>query len=425
MTICAKLHANGFRRSVVVLVPVLVVACSGGEVKVVEPPPPGASSLTITIAPDPADIGAAQALGWSAGIPGAEVKVSPVDSTLGSTQTLTSSAAGTVTVSGLKEATYLVETRRPFSSSDLAKSGVGDADGFAGRSFIQVSPSVPATTVLVPASRRRSLLIEEFSWYPVLLPGGTGYYDGGFIELYNNSDTTVYLDGMTIGQPMEIFNNFDPPFQCSTFETYRNDPTGIWAQMHFMFPGTGRDYPLAPGRLTVVAQDAIDHRAIYPGLPDLSGAQFEFLGPADVDNPASVNLIDRSYDSGNPHGMTHIASGGTFFLASKVDHSQLATGRDPRSSRIIYKYPASTILDLFSTVFAVNGHPEWPYCSELVNKAFDREFGRFLTGDDTTEFKFSEVRKIIGTTADGRPIVQSSRSSAADFVKGPLTPGRM
>src|ERR1019366_3550885 len=110
----------------------------------------------------------------------------------------------------------------------------------------------------------------------------------------------------------------------------------------------------------------------------------------------------------------------------KVDLAQLPTAHDPRSERIIYRFPASSILDVFSSVYPEEAkiHPEWPLCSELVNKAFDREFGSFFLIDDHNAFKLSEVRKIIGTTADGRPIVQSTRSSAADFVKAPLSPGK-
>ncbi|MDO8501903.1 MAG: DUF4876 domain-containing protein [Gemmatimonadaceae bacterium] len=404
----------------------LALGCSGGEVKIVDPPPTGSSGLKITIAPEPADQSFAQLLGWTSGIPGAEIRVTPLDSTVGRSQTFTADASGSASVSGLAPEQYVVEARRLLSASELAKFGTGrDPTGFAGRGTIHVSPTVSSAIVTIPASRRRSLLINEVSWQAVFqaLPDGATYYDNGFIEMYNNSDTIIHLDGMTIGQPINIFRNY-PDFPCSMFERFRNDATGIWAQVIFVFPGAGQDYPLAPGKLVVVAQDAIDHSGIFPGLPDLSGAAFEFTGrPGDVDNPASANLISRGGYTA-PHGMLNMSLGGTIFVAAPVNFADLESGRDPRNDNVLSKFPAATILDTFSTVFPNDDYPENPYCSELVNRAFDRETGKFFS-ESRGSFQISQSRRSIGVTADSRPIVQSTRSSAMDFVNGPFSPGRM
>jgi hypothetical protein len=406
--------------------------CSGGDVKIVDPPPPPESKLTLTITPDAADASAAQQLGWSAGIPGAEVKLAPTDSTLGSPQTFTSSSSGLVTVAGLKDGRYVADVKRALSSQELAKLGSApDVRGFAGRGIVQVSVASSSAVVSIPASRRRSLLINEFSWRALLDIGTLGYYDNGFIELYNNSDTTIYLDGISIGQSISIFRDF-PNFPCSMFESLRNDPAGIWSFFHFMFPGSGHDYPVQPGKLVVIAQDAIDHSGFYPGLPDLRNADFELLGPSDVDNPTVPNLIDRSYDSpaSAAHGMTGFPSGGTFFIAAPVDLNSLPRQRDPRFERVYWRFPSNTILDVFSTIYddkteAFLTSQFGPICPQLVNTAFDREMGRFFGPDDKTDFKYSESRKVIGTTADGRAILQATRSSATDFTKAPFSPGRL
>ena len=56
------------------------------------------------------------------------------------------------------------------------------------------------------------------------------------------------------------------------------------------FPGSGTDYPLAPGHAALVAKEAIDHSAISPWQPDLSHADFEW--PVGVNNPDVPNLQD-------------------------------------------------------------------------------------------------------------------------------------
>ena len=105
------------------------------------------------------------------------------------------------------------------------------------------------------------------------------YFYDQFIELYNNSDMTVYLDGM---------------YLCRVVQTH---PTDLHERDYvqtlnlFRFPGealTGREYPVAPGQFVVIAQDAVDHSQYIETAVDLSGADWEFYNPyaGDIDFPA-------------------------------------------------------------------------------------------------------------------------------------------
>jgi len=110
-------------------------------------------------------------------------------------------------------------------------------------------------------------------------PNDVFYFYDQFIELYNSSDDTVYLDGMIICRMAHMLANVTYIFQ---------------------FPGvplTGRQYPVRPGQFVVVAQDAIDHTQIplvpLPGSVDLSNADWEFVNARDYgdsDNPNIPNL---------------------------------------------------------------------------------------------------------------------------------------
>jgi hypothetical protein len=408
---------------------VACLACSGGERTVVEPPPPTTAVLTLTIQPDPEDVSVAQQLGWASGIPSAEVKLTPTDSTLGTAQSFTSNSAGIVSVPDAKAGAYLVEVQRLFTTADVAKLGQSpSATGFVGRATINSSGGTVAFTVAVPASKRRSLIFNEISWRAGSPgPGECCFYDNGFLEVYNNSDTTIYLDGITVGESYDVFYEYSA-IPCSVSYPFLTDPLGVWALWHYMFPGNGRDNPLKPGGLVTIAQDAIDHRELYPtvqGLPDLRGADFEFIGPADVDNPSVPNMVDRSYDSIEPHGLPHISSGGTFFLALPLSLDSLPRMTDPRSgnTRRWWRFPASSILDFFMAIY--DGSFGYKFCSPLAAPNFDREPGAFFHDDDLTDFRYSASRKRIGTTADGRAILQHTHSSAADFTKGPISPGKM
>ncbi len=111
------------------------------------------------------------------------------------------------------------------------------------------------------------------------------YFYDQFIELYNTSENTLYLDGCIITR------NF--PFDLSDIE----DIDYVRATYAFQFPGTpvtGREYPIEPGQHIVVATDAIDHSLYASNGVDLSGADWEFFNTlgGDWDNPDVPNVVN-------------------------------------------------------------------------------------------------------------------------------------
>ena len=71
----------------------LLAGCGSGSTDLIMPPPPPPAGFQVRVQPDPEDAATAQALGWSQGIPDAEVTLTPKESgTAG--QTVRSNAAG-------------------------------------------------------------------------------------------------------------------------------------------------------------------------------------------------------------------------------------------------------------------------------------------------------------------------------------------
>ena len=168
-----------------------VAACSGST-DIVTPPPPPATGLTLTFVPDSEDLATARALGWQAGLPGLAVTVTPADSSAGP-RTFTSAADGTVRIPDLVGGNYVLEASRWLTAVERAKLGAGDdGDGFATRAPFSASAAGGAASVTVPASRRRSLVISEWAFNGNVVTGLGAYDFGGFLELYNNADTTIY-----------------------------------------------------------------------------------------------------------------------------------------------------------------------------------------------------------------------------------------
>ncbi len=128
------------------------------------------------------------------------------------------------------------------------------------------------------------------------------YYNDPFIELYNATDDTLYVDGMLVirgGSADLKCTDVDNDGEIENF-------VAIWR-----FPGvpvinappynrTRGDYPIAPRSYLVLATDARDHTQYVPNSIDLSNADWEFVNKldyADLDNPSVPNIFSLETDS--------------------------------------------------------------------------------------------------------------------------------
>lgn len=145
-------------------------------------------------------------------------------------------------------------------------------------------------TLICHVSRLSGLVINEIYYCgPV---NNIFYFYDQFIELYNRSDITLYLDGLIVSRLSQVVN----PTQ------EQNDY--VEAIYCFQFPGEplGSQFPIRPGQFVVVAQDAFNHASILPTAVDLSRADWEFYdgygGDWDNFDVPNVNNIrpDKTVD---------------------------------------------------------------------------------------------------------------------------------
>jgi hypothetical protein len=426
-------------RPVVVLV-VLALAC-GREVVFVDPPPPASADtdttasdttggdttvvqrvdLLVTVTIAPADTALATRLGIPNGVlSNAEVVARRVAGQQGP-QTDTTDSAGQATLSGLLPGAWTVTAVRPLTEAERAglDSANRDVLGFGGAAQVTVSDSVHAVSVAAVAGRGGTLVISE-AYLPLPLVtsiSGSNYDLGQYIEVHNNSLDTLYLDGKIIARSMPfVYESVD--FPCSTLAPWREDPEGIWTRLLWAFPGTGRSYPLAPGASAVVATDAINHQPIYPGLLDLSGADFEFLGASDVDNPVVPNMVNFPAWSNWPsivgHGPTWVSMIG-IFLADPVNPDSLLRDNLPLPYPLYVRIPRDKIIDVLTSASV----PDDPYgradCN-FVHPSFDGAFAQLVDGS----VEHSIARKLL---VPGLNLLQRTKVSAVDFQLAPPSPG--
>jgi len=248
-------------------------------------------TLTVQVTIDPADAAIASAIG-----------VTPAGLTVRLIRNLLADAPRSTTTGGdgiarfdsLLEGSYQISVDRALTSTEQSRLPAADRDVSvfaAGASLIYAPPARQLSVSLV-ASRRGSLVISEVFGYA----GATAPYNWStYLEVFNASDSTVFLDGVLLAATWGGMHLADVDRPCETFNlAKRTDSTAVWVNLVWGFPGTGRDFPIRAGEAKVVALDALNHAAAAPnmGMVDLSRADFEqHGGEGDIDNPFVPDMI--------------------------------------------------------------------------------------------------------------------------------------
>ncbi|MCI0921527.1 DUF4876 domain-containing protein [Sphingobacterium rhinopitheci] len=258
------------------------------------------------------------------------------------------------------------------------------------------------------------LILKEIFFTGTVTPENKSYNGDKYFIIYNNSDETLYADGLIISEAA---------FLTTTKREYTPNimNEAFTAGSIIMVPGTGKQSPILPGKQIVIANNAIDHIEYNPNSLDLRNAEFEIdlISTINVDNPQVTNMISvngtmlmnnrgfKSYVLARlPEGMT--------IDNYKTDHlytySYLNALGNPVNSNS-YKIPNTYILDAVN--LSVETDFEWILTSPQLDMGWTY-CGR--TSSDATRYGKSVLRKVLTTNPDGRVIYQDTNNSSVDFT---------
>lgn len=392
----------------------LALAACEARVQLTQPAASAAPPALLTVvAGDTALAGRAS---WSPGVPGTTVFVRRDEDP--TTLTFVTDSLGVLALS-LPAASYWVSAERQSTAAERADPTRAPAL-LGGGARLVLSPGSRQTLTLRDQNNG-SLVISEFYYaYSGIDAGSTGTYQAHwYIELYNNSDTTIYLDGKIVGAGFDYDIDAEL-WPCTETEPQRVDPRGIWSQRFQAFPGSGHDHPVAPGRTVVIAEQAIDHSAIYPGLPDLSHADFQFYWSSRALNPAVPTMLPIQLSTGV---MTTMWLPGTnvAFIADPLDIASLERGHG-RYQGDFALFPRGAILDvasLYNRYYLVRRSV--PLCDALVDPSLDA-LGAFVIPfelDQPPPYLMSALRRLLPEGVH----LQRTGTSAVDWMLGPRSPG--
>jgi len=257
------------------------------------------------------------------------------------------------------------------------------------------------------------LLTSDFI---TLQPNGTRYNYSGFIELYNNADTSILLDGMLVASTMYPGRNYGAE-RCAMDPSLYADTAGVWADIVYQLPAIGR--LLKPGEIVVVANDAIDHRPFGArDVYNLSNADYEvYVGPGDVDNPAVPNLISvgtvQAHSIFEDHGPQWFTLNNAVVVAVAQNAATLTRRLNVAQQHDYLFIPRSTLLDVISTYADDPRFP--PLCAPAVGANIDVA-PLVITFDPLSGVSFQRARRA------GSTYLRRTRSSARDYSILTATP---
>jgi hypothetical protein len=315
------------------------------------------------------------------------------------------SVDGKATVTNITPGVYTV-TATANSSKD------GSAYNFSGTAAnVSITTDAQAIPVDVQVAKSSAFIFKEMYWTGDSTNTGTWYFRDQYYEVYNNSQTTAYADGLCICTiiPMQSTAN--------TYSWQIDNPNDyVFAQLIWQLPGDGTQYPVKPGESIIIAQWAVDHTAEGRN-PDrgvnLSGAEFEaYVGtnPTLVDG-AAVNMnrvVNSTYSMpqwlANVFGPAYVL----FYPSKPLVNDNFI--QDANSSTKAREIAISDVLDAVEFVKNAASVTLKRIPTVLDAGALWAENGSY-SGE-------SFYRKKQSTLSSGQIIYQDTNNSTNDFLTG-------
>lgn len=315
---------------------------------------------------------------------------------------------------GLYNIVYKASTVLPGGADGVLKGMANGVEIYSKTAGIHVATFLQATD--------DDLIISELFFTGTLQSSGDQYNGDQYIKLYNNTDRLIYADGLTI---------FESAFLTTQKFDYTPDimAEAVSVDALYTIPGNGHEYPVAPREELLIADIAIDHRAVNPNSFDLSHADFEWYDQStnpqyvDIDNPTVPNL-DKWYcytltvwllhNRGfKAYGLARIPVAKDEYLSDyryTCYYDQVTQAGTFPMSKTICRIPNEWICDLVTTSVAAE------YKWNVSAPSLDMGWSHCGTIDGDKKRYFHAIRRVAeDVSADGKTVLRNTNNSSIDF----------
>jgi hypothetical protein len=343
------------------------------------------------------------------------VTVKLLNTTTAVTKTGTTDENGVVTFK-VEAGTYTISATK--TTDEFVFNGISE------NQIIEES-SLTFTVDLVAATIGGGLVIKEVYYTGSTTTSNSNYYSDQFVEIYNNSDSVIYLDGLCMAV-------MDPSLSSSASVWVDNSGNLLDSLPNifhtWMWPGTGTSYPLEPRTSIVVAQDGIDHQTDASGNSNspvnLGNANWETYAETsgkDTDSPGVPNLTCIYTTSTTSYDWLMPVAGPAliiFRLPTGLDYTSYINNTNNFSTK-----PGSTSTIQYLLIpknYVIDA-------VECVNVDENKRYKRVPTSLDagyvycSGTYVSESIRRKVDKIVDGKVLYKDTNNSSEDFL-GSQTP---
>jgi hypothetical protein len=394
----------------------------------------------------------------------AVIKIS--NTTSGNTNQVTTNAEGIGSFASIAPGTYTINasiTIPAATYSSLSGTTVDEDVVFNGnltaQSIVQATNEI---TIQLSAGRLGDWVFKQIYYAGSNTSTGAAFRDQ-FVEIYNNSNQTLYADSLCFGQVYGV-NNTTANYPAHGYLTSNQydwsqsvgmnvsnaNQNYVYLRSLYMVPGTGTRYPVEPGKSIIIAQTALDHTNPYtmndgqqqgitnPALTvNLANADFEtylvdykranYVPPAnnptaqftpykwDLNNPAVTNMEVIYLNSGNDMILDNVGRDAFVIFKPGKDPKGFPMFPEPTvlaanvnaSTERFYQIPDSLVVDAVEIQRTV----ETQRVPKRLQNKLDAGPAHVTGGQYTSQ---SLVRKTVRTVGTRR-VLRDTNNSANDF----------
>ena len=322
--------------------------------------------------------------------------------------------AGMVTVDELIPGIYDIITNWEMSGKDY-KALLNDPDGIDDKARVIVGVSLMNQRIFqaqdmvidLSAAVVKGLMISKVYYSGTKDQMDRNYATDSYIEIFNNSDEVVFIDGKYLGLAESVSPAAYPA---------NENPDSIYMRQICKFPGTGADYPLQPGgSIVVAARSARNHQESALNTVDLSHADFEVKVMEGSGNP-DVPMLPIISNSTKIQTLNLLSGGPNAVVLFETDEDVLSWPevyqRGKTSGEMFRRIHKSVVID------GVECLKKPAQTDPDVNtKRLQQEIDAgFITITAINGYNHESVDRKVSRYENGRYYLTDTNNSSADFV---------
>ena len=233
------------------------------------------------------------------------------------------------------------------------------------------------------------------------------YTTDSYVEIFNNSDEVIYIDGKYLG----LAESVSPPAYPA-----KDNPDSIFMRQICRFPGSGKDYPVEPGKsIVVAAKSARNHLESAATSVDLSKADFE-VKPIEGSGNPDVPMLPLISNSTNIQTLNLISGGGNAVVLFETDEDVLSWPevyqRGKTSGELFRRIHKSVVIDGVECLRKPSQN-----APDVNTKRLQADIDAGYTVITAVNgYNHESVERKVSRVEGGRCYLTDTNNSSADFV---------